>query len=63
MPTELPTRRKSETEPERGSDGFRHLLIAATVALSMLCLIAERAYGPLPGYSLAPTAGELQLSP
>jgi hypothetical protein len=62
MPTELPSRRELPP-PERGDTGFRDLLIAATVALSMLCLIVEHAYGPLPGYSLAQNAGELQLSP
>jgi hypothetical protein len=29
----------------------------------MLGLIVEQAYGPLPGYSLAQTHGDLQLSP
>ena len=62
MPTELPPR-KEPPPPDRGNDGFRHLMIAATVLLSVLCLLVERAYGPLPGYSLAPTAGDLQLSP
>jgi hypothetical protein len=62
MPTELPSRRELPP-PERRDDSFRHFLIAATVALSMLCLVVERAYGPLPGYSLVGTHGELQLSP
>jgi len=62
MPTELPDRRELPP-PESGDTGMRDFLIAATVALSMLCLVVERAYGPLPGYSLAPHAGELQLSP
>ena len=62
MPTELPSRRELPP-PNGGATGFRDLLIAATVLLSVLCLVVERAYGPLPGYSLAPHAGELQLSP
>jgi hypothetical protein len=62
MPTELPPRRELPP-PDRGDEGFRHLMIAATVALSMLGLIVEQAYGPLPGYSLAQTHGDLQLSP
>jgi hypothetical protein len=62
MPTELPSRRELPP-PNRGDSGFRDFLIAATVALSMLGLIVERAYGPLPGYSLAQSQGELQLSP
>ena len=62
MPTELPPRRELPP-PNRGDDGFRHFMIAATVALSMLGLIVEHAYGPLQGYSLVHTHGELQLSP
>jgi hypothetical protein len=63
MPTELPSRQDPFAEPPRRDAGFRDFLIAATVALSMLCLVVERAYGPLPGYSLVPNAGDLQLSP
>jgi hypothetical protein len=61
MPTELPSRRELPP-PDRGN-GFRDLLIATTVLLSVLCLIVERSYGPLPGYSLVQNAGDLQLSP
>jgi hypothetical protein len=61
MPTELPSRRELPP-PERDDGSFRHFMIAATVALSMLCLVVEQAYGPLPGRSLA-QHGELQLSP
>jgi hypothetical protein len=63
MPTELPSRQEFPIEPPRRDPGFRDLLIAATVLLSILCLISERAYGPLPGYSLVENAGDLQLSP
>ena len=45
-----------ETSPNGG-------LQIRVFTLSMLCLMVEQAYGPLPGYSLAPHAGELQLSP
>jgi hypothetical protein len=61
MPTDLPLRR--EMVPERRETGLRDLVIAATLLLSVLCLISERVYGPLPGYALVPNAGELQLSP
>lgn len=61
MPTDLPPRR--EEPPSRDESGWRDLIIAATLLLSVLCLICERAYGPLPGYTLVPNAGELQLSP
>jgi hypothetical protein len=63
MPTELPTRQDPVAEPERRDPRFRDLLIATTVLLSVLCLIVERSYGPLPGYSLVQNAGDLQLSP
>ena len=62
MPTELPDRRELPP-PDRRDDGFRQFMIAATVGLSMLGLIVEHAYGPLQGYSLVQTHGELQLSP
>ena len=63
MPTELPSRRDPFAEPQRRDPVFRDLLIAATLLLSVLCLATERAYCPLPGYSLVQNAGELQLSP
>ena len=61
MPTELPVRR--EPPPYRGEPGYRDLMIAATLLLSVLCLICEQTLGPTPGYSLVETHGELQLSP
>jgi hypothetical protein len=61
MPTELPTRR--DTASERRDPGFRNLLIAVTLLMSVLGLLCERSFGPTPGYSLAETHGELQLSP
>ena len=61
MPTELPSRR--EVPPSDGEPGFRDLMIAATLLLSVLCLICEKSLGPTIGYSLVETHGDLQLSP
>jgi hypothetical protein len=62
MPTELPVRQELPP-PNRSETGFRDLMIAATLLLSVLCLICEQSFSPTPGYSLAPNQGELQLSP
>jgi hypothetical protein len=61
MPTELPSHR--EAPPERRDTGYRDLMIAATLLVSVLCLICEQSLSPTPGYSLAPNQGDLQLSP
>jgi hypothetical protein len=61
MPTDLPIRR--DEQPERRDPGFRNLLIAATLLVSVLGLLCERSFGPTPGYSLAQNPTEIQLSP
>jgi hypothetical protein len=38
-------------------------MIAATVLLSVVCLICEQTLGPTSGYSLVDHHAELQLSP
>lgn len=61
LPTDLPMRR--DVQPDRRDPGFRNLLIAATLLVSVLGLLCERSFGPTPGYSLAPNPTEIQLSP
>jgi hypothetical protein len=61
MPTELPPRRPrpyANLEPQT-----RALLFASLMLLSVLVLVCHKFYPVLPGYSLAPTSADLQLSP
>jgi len=59
MPTELPSRRK----PESSGKGFRAALIAGACLLAVLGLLCEKYLPPTPGYSLARSIGDIQLSP
>ena len=61
MPTSLPSRHSKPGETR--DPGWRNVMIAATVLLSLVCLICEQTLGPTSGYSLVDTHGELQLSP
>jgi hypothetical protein len=61
MPTSLPYRQLKN--PETRDPGWRDVMIAATVLLSVLCLVCEQSLGPTSGYSLVNTHGDLQLSP
>ena len=61
MPTDLPPRRPrpySDLEPQT-----RALLFADLMLLSVLVLLCHKFYPSLPGYSLAPSSIDLQLSP
>lgn len=61
MPTRLPPRRPRpypDLEPET-----RALMIASLMLLSVLVLVCHKFYPALPGYSLAPTVTDIQLSP
>lgn len=61
MPTSLPCR---QSKPVETHDlGWRNVMIAGAVLLSVLCLICEQTLGPTNGYSLVDTPGQLQLSP
>ena len=61
MPTLLPSRQSRPGETR--DPGWRNVMIAGAVLLSVLCLICEQSLGPTSGYSLVTTQGELQLSP
>lgn len=61
MPTSLLPRKKAP--PPKRDPGPRDVLIAAVLLMGVLGLLVEQRLGPTPGYSLAPTAGSLQLSP
>lgn len=63
MPTFLPERRPIEPHPENRDPGFRDVMCAAAVLLMVLGLLCEQRLPPTPGYSLAQTPSELQLSP
>jgi hypothetical protein len=61
MPTNLPPRRSRpypDLEPQT-----RALLFASLMLLMVLGLVCHKFYPALPGYSLAPTSADLQLSP
>lgn len=61
MPTGLPER---GPEPKRQSDAeIRPLLIAGVLLLTVVACICARFYPPTPGYSLAISTADLQLSP
>ena len=61
MPTSLPSRQPNPIETR--DPGWRNVMIAGAILLSVLCLICEQSLGPTSGYSLVDTPGELQLSP
>jgi hypothetical protein len=61
MPTLLPRRRTPP--PERRDPGIRDVLIAAVLLLATVGLICQKTYPPTPGYSLAASSSDLQLSP
>ena len=60
MPTVLPPRRPEYPRLDAES---RTLGIAALLLLAPLTLACDKFFPPLPGYSLAPTVNDLQLSP
>jgi hypothetical protein len=59
MPTDLPPRRA----PETPDPGFRDVMIAGACLLAALGLVCEKFYPPTPGYSLARSIDDIQLSP
>jgi hypothetical protein len=63
MPTLLPKRRPPEPHPENRDPGFRDLVCAGAFLLMVLGLLCEQRLPPTPGYSLAQTPNEIQLSP
>lgn len=60
MPTNLPPRRPQHYNLTLQA---RALFIASLMLLSVLVLVCHKFYPALPGYSLAPTSADLQLSP
>jgi hypothetical protein len=61
MPTTLPPRRP---RPYPDLDpNTRALMFASLMLLSVLVLVCHKFYPSLPGYSLAVSASDLQLSP
>lgn len=63
MPTLLPKRRPVEPHPENRDSGLRDVIAAGAVLLMVLGLLCEQRLPPTPGYSLAQTPVEIQLSP
>jgi hypothetical protein len=61
MPTSLPNRQSKSAETR--DPGWRDVMIAGAILLSVLCLVCEHTLGPTSGYSLVDTPGQLQLSP
>jgi hypothetical protein len=59
LPTDLPSRRK--TEPS--DNGFRNVMIAGACLLAVLGLVCEKYLPATPGYSLAQSSDQIQLSP
>jgi hypothetical protein len=59
MPTNLPPRHA----PEAPDPGYRNVMIAGACLLAVLGLICEKFYPPTPGYSLARSSADIQLSP
>jgi hypothetical protein len=59
MPTDLPPRRPAE-EPD---PGYRNVMIAGACLLAVLGLVREKFYPAAPGYSLARSSDDIQLSP
>jgi hypothetical protein len=59
MPTELPPRRRSEPRDK----GFRDAMIAGACLLAVLGLVCEKYLPATPGYSLAQSPDQIQLSP
>lgn len=61
MPTILPPRRpRPYPDPDPQT---RALMIASLMLLSVFVLVCHNFYPALPGYSLATTSADLQLSP
>ena len=63
MPTDLPPFKVHEEPAPQADPASRNSWIATIVAISFLALLCTKLYPPLPGYSLAETPAELQLSP
>jgi hypothetical protein len=61
MPTPLPSRRTPP--PPRRDPGIRDVMIAAVLLLATVGLICQKTFPPTPGYSLAVSISDLQLSP
>jgi hypothetical protein len=59
MPTEQPPRRRSEPRDK----GFRDAMIAGACLLAVLGLVCEKYLPATPGYSLAQSPDQIQLSP
>jgi hypothetical protein len=59
MPTPLPSRRI----PPPRDPGIRDVMIAAVLLLATVGLICQKTFPPTPGYSLAVSISDLQLSP
>jgi len=59
MPTDLPPRRAEEAP----DPGLRNIMIAGACLLGVLGLVCEKFYSPTPGYSLARSSDDIQLSP
>jgi len=59
MPTELPFRR----EPDSPDNGLRDVMIGAACLLAVLGLVCQKYLPPTPGYSLAQSIDDIQLSP
>jgi len=58
MPTSLPPRAPRKVDAET-----RALLVASLLLVNVLVLVCHKFYPPVPGYSLAQTSADLQLSP
>jgi hypothetical protein len=63
MPTSLPPRRPEEAPDGTPDPGFRNVMIAGACLLAVLGLTCEKFYPPTPGYSLARSTDDIQLSP
>jgi hypothetical protein len=63
MPTFLPVR--SEPPPERPEPEpeFRNVMVASAMLLLVLGLVCGKYLPPTPGYSLARSSSDIQLSP
>jgi hypothetical protein len=64
MPTTLlPRRDQTPESPEPADLEFRNLICAAAMLLAVLGLVCEKYYPSTPGYSLAESPNDIQLSP
>jgi hypothetical protein len=65
MPTILPTRRSAPPPDQPGPPEreFRNMMVAAAVLLLALGLVCEKYFPATPGYSLARSVTDIQLSP